>query len=276
MPFGYCTSFFRYTRISPVQGPAHWVASPRGYGRPSLYPFRGFFPAFGLPLAGRLLLRPEGLYLLMRAVLRHRFPVGGFRLPSLHHCQEADLPGGYPRRIKLNFPCASKHWRALFIELIIRMVQIWNFQGTYGLGPEKYQMLPLGIPGSDYICGYAVYPKTLAQLPGFPLGHAIADSQRLCPETERPPPVLWEELSNFYIRHAGKICPDGVTEGIPGRSGIRLDPGISGVAVRTMHRGVVSNRENPPAGALGTSALHKSASFHSISDLVGVAGIEPA
>ena len=103
---------------------------PRGYRRPSLYPFRGFFPAFGLPLAGRLLLRPEGLYLLMRTVLRHRFPIGGFRLPSGHHCQEADLPGRYPCRIKLSFPCASKHWRALFIELIIRMVQIWNCQAA--------------------------------------------------------------------------------------------------------------------------------------------------
>ena len=73
----------------------------------------------------------------MRTVLRHRFPVGGFRLPSGHHCQEADLPRGYPHRIKLSFPCASKHWRALFIELVIRMVQIWNCQGSFWWIPKK-------------------------------------------------------------------------------------------------------------------------------------------
>jgi len=27
LPFGYYTNYFRYTRISPVQGTAHWVAS---------------------------------------------------------------------------------------------------------------------------------------------------------------------------------------------------------------------------------------------------------
>jgi hypothetical protein len=27
LPFGYWTNFFRYTRISPVQGTLHWVAS---------------------------------------------------------------------------------------------------------------------------------------------------------------------------------------------------------------------------------------------------------
>ena len=27
LPFGYCISFFRYTRISPAQGTTHWVAS---------------------------------------------------------------------------------------------------------------------------------------------------------------------------------------------------------------------------------------------------------
>jgi hypothetical protein len=27
LPFGYWTNFFRYTRISPVQGKPHWVAS---------------------------------------------------------------------------------------------------------------------------------------------------------------------------------------------------------------------------------------------------------
>ena len=51
---------------------------------------------------GRLLLHPEGLYLLLRTILRHGLVVGGFRLPSEHHCQEADLPGEYPRRFKLS------------------------------------------------------------------------------------------------------------------------------------------------------------------------------
>lgn len=74
---------------------------PVSYRRPSQYP-AGFFPHTGLPVCGRLLLQPEGLYLLMHAVLRHEFTVGGFRLPRGHHCTQADLPSGYPRRFKLS------------------------------------------------------------------------------------------------------------------------------------------------------------------------------
>ena len=80
------------------------------------------------------MLRPEELYLLVRSALRHGFAVSGFRLPSGHHCQEAVLPGRYPCRIRLRFPPASKHWHALFIELIIPMVQIWRFQAASARG----------------------------------------------------------------------------------------------------------------------------------------------
>ena len=50
----------------------------------------------------RLLLHPEGLYLLLRTTLRHGFAVGGFRLPCGHRCTQADLPDGYPHRFKLS------------------------------------------------------------------------------------------------------------------------------------------------------------------------------
>lgn len=198
---------------------------------------------------------------MMRTVLRHRFSVGGFHLPSRHHCQEADLPGGYPRRIKLSFPCASKRWRALFIELIIRMVQIWNFQGSYQLRPKKHQMLSLGIPGGDHISRNTGNPKTLTKFQSLSLGHAIANGQRLSPKTKRPPPVLWEELPNFYIGYSGEVCPDGVAEGIPGGTGIWLNPRINGTTVRAMHRGSMPDGKYPAAGVFCTSALYGAASF---------------
>jgi len=108
----------------------------------------------------------------MRTVLRHVLPVDGFRLPSVHHWWEADLPGRYPCRLKLSFPHASKRWHALFIELVIRMVQIWNCQGSVCLpkGTKKTQMLPLPIPGSNHICPDALPLETLADLPCFPQG----------------------------------------------------------------------------------------------------------
>ena len=42
LPFGYWISFFRYTRISPVQGTMHWVASLRHIGRQANTPQGSF------------------------------------------------------------------------------------------------------------------------------------------------------------------------------------------------------------------------------------------
>jgi len=62
------TSFFRYTRISPVQGGTHCFGITRFDSSCQAAVLTGFFPIFG-----RLLLRPEGLYLLVRTSLRHGF-----------------------------------------------------------------------------------------------------------------------------------------------------------------------------------------------------------
>ena len=42
LPFGYWISFFRYTRISPVQGTMYWVASLRHIGRQANTPQGSF------------------------------------------------------------------------------------------------------------------------------------------------------------------------------------------------------------------------------------------
>ena len=51
LPFSYCTSFFRYTRISPVQGTIHWVASPRHIGGQADTPQGSFHTKADLSMA---------------------------------------------------------------------------------------------------------------------------------------------------------------------------------------------------------------------------------
>ena len=97
------------------------------------------------------------------------------------------------------------------------MVQIWNFQGPiFALYPEKYQMLPLGIPASDDVCRNPLGMEPPAIFPGIPQGQAIANCQRLTPEVARPSPKVWKNTADFYIRHTGEIDPNGITKGIPG------------------------------------------------------------
>jgi len=85
----------------------------------------------------RLLLRPEGPYILMRTILRHATYVGGFRLPVSHHFPTADLSRQVSLSVRAEIPRASKHWHALFIELAIGMVQIWNCQVSFS-GSTRY------------------------------------------------------------------------------------------------------------------------------------------
>ena len=57
-----------------------------------------------------------------------RVCVDGFRLPAGHHFPAAGSSRGYPPGARLAFPRASKHWRALFIEVAADMALLWNFQ----------------------------------------------------------------------------------------------------------------------------------------------------
>ena len=77
---------------------------------------------------GRLLLHPEGLYLLLRTTLRHRFAVGGFRLPCAHHCTQADFPGGYPHRFRLSI---SPRLEALVCFIASSWPQAWFRYGIF-------------------------------------------------------------------------------------------------------------------------------------------------
>ena len=125
------TGDFRYTQISLLQGQARCLAFPLSCRSPNRHP-PGLFSH-----RERLLLRPEGPYILMRTILRHATYVGGFRLPVSHHFPTADLSRQVSLSVRAEIPRASKHWHALFIELAIGMVQIWNCQVSFS-GSTRY------------------------------------------------------------------------------------------------------------------------------------------
>ena len=119
----------------------------------------------------------------------------------------------------------------------------------------------MGVPGGDHIGGDALPAELLADLLGFPQGQVTAYSQWLGPEKSGPTLILGEKPANLHARMGGEISQDGIAEGFLPGAGIRLDPGIGGAAVGTPNRGGSSDREDPAAGTLGTSALHGAASF---------------
>jgi hypothetical protein len=122
---GYCpsatnTAFFRYTRISPVQGIAHcWLTC--------VIPVATPVPLRLIPTPWASIAAP-GRFVLFEAnnFATHVF-LDGFRLPAAGHPEAAALTDRYPCRIKLKVPRASKHWFALFIELVIGLKQILSF-----------------------------------------------------------------------------------------------------------------------------------------------------
>ena len=120
------TGRFRYTRISSVQGRAHWFGITWFDDGGQAIALTGLFPKPRASIAAPGRSVPFGANNSAMRVF-----VDGFRLPSGHHYPEAAFPGRYPCRTRLKLPHTSKHWHALFIELVIRMVQIWNFQGAF-------------------------------------------------------------------------------------------------------------------------------------------------
>ena len=135
MPFGYCCQLLPlHSDFSDSRQNAlfwHTCTAPAArQGR-----FTGLFPNIGLPLSGRLLLRPEGLHLLIRASLRHGFAVDGSVFSPCITVGGQSSRAGIPAPSVCAFPHASKHWLALFIELVIGMVELWSCQGSvlYGL-----------------------------------------------------------------------------------------------------------------------------------------------
>ena len=139
-PLATAASFFRYTRISPIPGKTHCFGTACTTPAARQGCFTGLFPNIGLPYFGRLLLRPEGLHLLIRTSLRHMFSVDGSVSFRGITAGGQSSGAGILAPWVWAFPYASKHWLALFIELVIGMVQLWSFQGSSCL--RSYYNLP--------------------------------------------------------------------------------------------------------------------------------------
>lgn len=117
------TSYFRYTQISLLQGRVHWW--------PPSVPWLPHQLQEGLfSHSERLLLHPEGLYHLMRTFLRRMHVLTVSVLCRAITDAAQPLSIRYPSSKRLTVPYASKHWLALFIEVVISTIQISGFQVT--------------------------------------------------------------------------------------------------------------------------------------------------
>ena len=85
------TGFFRYTRISPLQGRMHCLVFPFPFQLPHLKVSSGLFPR-----RGRLLLHPEVPYILMQTLLRQPLPLTVSVFPGPFTQNQAGLLPRYP------------------------------------------------------------------------------------------------------------------------------------------------------------------------------------